>query len=199
MSKRKGKHAPVEEPPAEDQQADPAGPEGDPDAGGAVDDADELTKLRARVQELEDKNLRLVAEQQNQQKRTQRDHEQSLRYAEASFARDLLVILDDLERTQESARTATDVEAVADGVRIVYEHFLKVLSQHGIEQIQAVGEPFDPSFHEALMQQPCPDCPAGTVAQELARGYKMHDRVLRPTRVMVSAGPATGDAERGQE
>lgn len=150
--------------------------------------ADELATLQREVAELRDKNLRLAAEAQNAQKRAQRELHESRRYAESEFARELLVIIDDLERTQEAARTAPDAQAVADGVRIVYEHLLKVLRQRGIEPLEALGRPFDPTYHEALTQQPS-DQPAGTVIQEAARGYKMHERVLRPSRVIVSAGP----------
>lgn len=159
-------------------------------APAAQPEADELTQLRAEVAALRDRNLRLVAEQQNQQKRAQREKQEALRYAEAEFARELLIILDDLERTQEAAQNAVAVAAVADGVRIVHEHFLKVLRQFGIQPIEAAGQPFDPSIHEALLQQPSADHPAGNVLQELARGYTMHERVLRPSRVIVSSGPA---------
>jgi len=162
---------------------------------------DELTALRREVEELREKNLRLLAEAQNQQKRAQREKQEALRFAESDFARELLVILDDLERTQESARTATDARAVADGVRIVHEHILKVFKARGIEPIEAVGRPFDPTYHEAMMQQPSAEHPAGTVLQEMARGYRMHERVLRPSRVIVSSGSTQGEpvGDREQE
>ncbi|MBU0640221.1 MAG: nucleotide exchange factor GrpE [Planctomycetes bacterium] len=150
---------------------------------------DPLEVLRRECEELREKNLRLLAEAQNLQKRAERDKREALRYAEADFARELLVVLDDLERTQESARTARKPKAVADGVRIVYEHFLKVLRERQVEPIEALGQPFDPSYHEAMMRQPSEECPAGTVIQELARGYRMHERVIRPSRVVVSSGP----------
>jgi len=156
----------------------------------AVAPEDELQALRNEVEQLREKNLRLLADSRNLQQRAQRDKAETLKYAEAEFARELLVVIDDLERTLDSAKTAEDVEAVADGVRIIYEHFLKVLRSRGIEPIEAEGRPFDPSFHEALMQQPSEEYPAGTVMQELARGYKMHDRVIRASRVVVSGGPA---------
>jgi molecular chaperone GrpE len=153
----------------------------------------ELAALRRQVQELQEKNLRLLAETQNLQKRAHREKQEALRFAEAELARELLVVLDDLERVQESARTASDAQAVADGVRIVYEQFIKVLKSRNIEAIQANGQIFDPAFHEAVMQQPSDEHPAGTVVQELARGYLMHHRVLRPSRVIVSSGPAWSD------
>ena len=167
------------------------------DAEAETPPEDEVTKLRREVEELRDKNLRLVAEQQNLQKRALRDKQEALRYAESAFATQLLVVLDDFDRTFESAQSATDVAVVADGMRIVYEHFLKVLQQHGIQPIDALGKPFDPSYHEAMMQQPSEEHPAGTILQEMARGYTMHDRVLRPSRVIVSGGPPSsgGDSQ----
>jgi molecular chaperone GrpE len=166
-------------------------------ADGGTEAVDELAALRREVEELRDKNLRQVAEMQNLQKRAQRERQEALRYAESEFARELLVVLDDFERTQESVKTATDVKSVADGVRIVQENLLKVLRQHEIEPIDAMGKPFDPTYHEAMMQQPSDEHAAGIVMQEMARGYTMHQRVIRPSRVIVSGGPANA-AERGE-
>lgn len=146
-----------------------------------------------RIARLEEEKLRLQAELQNVVKRAQREKQEALKYAESEFAKELLVILDDFERTQESAKTAENVQAVADGVRIVYEHFLKVLRSRGVEPVEAAGRPFDPDRHEAMLQQPSAEHPAGTVIQELQRGYIMYERVLRPARVIVSSGPAAKD------
>lgn len=160
---------------------------------------DELETVRREVEELREKNLRLLAEQRNQQQRAERERAQALKYAEGDFARELLVVLDDLERTRESVEEAADVQAVADGVRIIYEHFLKVLKGHHIEPIEALGQPFDPDLHAAMLQQPSDEHPAGTVMEELTRGYKMHDRVLRHSRVVVSSGPAeAADADASE-
>ena len=173
--------------------------EGPPETAAPPPAEDELTQLRREVAELRDKNLRLQAELQNQQKRTQREKQEALRYAEAEFARDLLVVLDDLNRTIEVANTAADVQTIVDGVRIIYEHFLKVLEQRQIKCIEAVGKPFNPAFHEALMQQPSTEHPAGTVLAETAHGYTMHERVLRPSRVILSSGPPAAPDERGKK
>jgi molecular chaperone GrpE len=143
------------------------------------------------VERLRDENLRLTAELRNVAQRAQREKQEALKYAEADFAKELLVVLDDLERTLESAKTAADVRPVAEGVRIVYEHFLKVLRARGIEAIEAKERPFDPHLHEAMMQQPSEDHPVGIVLQECLRGYQMHDRVIRPTKVVVSSGRPT--------
>lgn len=145
------------------------------------------------LEALRDKNLRLMAELRNVQLRAQREKSDALRYAEADFARELLVVADDLERTLDSARTAENVAALTEGVQIVYDHFLKVCKSRGIEQIDAdPGTTFDPEFHEAMLQQPSDEIDAGCILQEVARGYQMRERVLRASKVIVSSGPAAG-------
>ncbi len=150
---------------------------------------DELAALRREVAELRDHNLRLMAELQNQQKRVERERQELRRYAEADLARELLAVLDDLQRAYQAAGTSEHTQAIADGVRLVGERFAKVLRDHHIVPIEAVGHPFNPTFHEAVLQQPSQELPAGTVLQEIVQGYLMHDRVLRPSRVIISSGP----------
>jgi molecular chaperone GrpE len=162
----------------------------DPDGGDAP--AAEPT-LDQQLAELKDKNLRLMAEIRNITIRAQREKSDALRYAEADFARELLTPLDDLERTLESAGQSASAETLAEGVRIARDHFLKILKSRGVEPIDAAGKPFDPSLHEALLQQPS-DQPAGTVLTEATRGYRMHERVLRTSKVILSKGPAGGEA-----
>lgn len=161
------------------QAAGEAGPEG----------TESLESLRQEVQQWRDRYLRCLADSRNAQQRALREKAEAIRFAEGDFARKLLVIADDLQRTLESARSGADRDAVIEGVRIVWEHLLKVLRDHGIEPIEALGRPFDPHFHEALMQEPSTEHPPGTVIREVARGFRMHDRVLRPARVVVSSGP----------
>lgn len=154
---------------------------------------DDLESLQHENAALRDQVLRLKAEIQNTRRRADRERAEAIRYAEADFARELLLVLDDLERMKQAAEEAADrAPAHAEGVRIVHEHFLKVLKAHQIEPIEAVGQPFDPTYHEALLQQPSDEHPAGTVLQEVTRGYRMRERVLRSARVIVSGGPAAG-------
>lgn len=195
MSK-KDKHPPEPEPRVTDATPPVETAE---DASVAAPVVDELATLRRELDELRDKNLRLLAESQNQHKRAQREKQEALRFAEFEFARELLGVVDDLERTQANAQTATDVRALAEGVRIVHEQMLKVLRSRQIEPIEAASRPFDPAIHEAVLQQPSADVPAGTVLQELARGYKMHERVLRPSRVIVSSGPPPAPENGGKK
>lgn len=159
----------------------------------------ELEALRREVEQLRERNLRLLADMRNFQQRAERERLDSLEYAEAQFARELLVVLDDLERARQAAAGAETIEAVAEGMRIVHEHFLKVLKSRRIEPIAALGQPFDPLYHEALLHQPSDTYPANTVSQELARGYTMHQRVLRSARVIVSSGPPPAARPGGTE
>ena len=159
------------------------------DEAAEVKASAEEPSLEEQIESLRDENLRLTAELRNVAQRAQREKEEALRYAEADFAKELLIVLDDLERTLESVKTAEGGQSVVEGVRIVYDHFLKVLRGRDIEAIEARGEAFDPLLHEAMMQQPSEDHPVGVVLEEILRGYKMHGRVIRPTRVVVSSGP----------
>ncbi|RMF85846.1 MAG: nucleotide exchange factor GrpE [Planctomycetota bacterium] len=159
-------------------------------AGASQTTTDPVEALRAEIEALKDQNLRLAAELRNVQQRAQREKQEALRFAEADFAKSLLPVLDDFERTLASAAGADSVEPVLEGVRIVYEHLLKALKLRHIEPIPAKGERFDPDVHEALMQQPSDTVDAGMVIDEAARGFKMHERVLRPAKVIVSSGPA---------
>ena len=184
MSRKKHKHeaettedpqsVELEERPAESAQGEP--------------EKEELTPEQ-EIEKLRNDHLRVMAELRNVTQRAQREKQEALRYAEADFAKELLVVLDDLERTLASIDSSDETAAVAEGVRIVYDHFLKVLRGRHIEPIKALGEPFDPDMHEALMQQPSEEYPAQTVMHELAPGYKMRERVIRPAKVIVSSGP----------
>ena len=112
----------------------------------------------------------------------------STRIAEDSgLAKALLPILDDLERIIESGREHPDnAEAVVDGVKLTLDNLLKALSDFQVSRIDAAGQPFDPEVHEAMMEQPSPEHPERTVLQELSKGYRLHDRVIRPSKVIVS-------------
>ncbi len=183
---------------AEAHNARPAAAEGQDVQETA--EAGRVAELERQVAELRDRNLRLMADLRNLQQRFEREQAEHRKYANETFARDLLVILDDLERTMQSARTAESVGAVAEGVRIVYEHFLELLRKHGVRPIEmSEKQHFDPDLHEAVMQQPSEEHPAGTVIQEVARGYQMHDRVIRPSKVIVSSGSPGGSEAGSQE
>jgi molecular chaperone GrpE len=174
---------------------------GKPDVDEAAA-ADPVAALQQEVAALKDQILRVRADARNLQQRTLREKQESVRFAEADLVRDLLVLLDDLERTQESARQTRDVDALLAGVRLVYDNFLKALKERHVQRIGAVGETFNPDYHQAVLRQPSADQPANAVLTVVAPGYQMHERVLRPARVVISAGPpetpANGAAEAGE-
>ena len=170
-------------------------PEGaSPPGDGAA--ASELDLLRTRLAAAErdrDEFLSLArrtqADFENYQKRNQRDHAQALRYAQAPLAFDLLTPLDNLERAVAAGKAAGETGPLVQGVAMVQAQILDVFRRHGITRIEALHQPFDPNLHQAVLQQPSKDYPPGTVVQVLEQGYMIHDRVLRPARVVVSTAP----------
>jgi molecular chaperone GrpE len=159
--------------------------------------ASEVDTLKAQLQAAEQKRdeyLDLVkqtrADFENYQKRAARDRESERRFAQTPLAGDLLPALDNLERAITAATQAGDCGALAQGVAMVQSQLLDVLRRHGVTRIEAQGQPFDPNLHQAVMQQPSAEVPPQTVLQVLEQGYMIHDRVLRPARVIVSTTPA---------
>ena len=156
----------------------------------------EMDSLRQRADAAEkarDENLDLArrtrAEFENYQKRFARDLAEERRYAHRPFAFDLLPVLDNLERALVAAEQAGDKGPLAQGVQLAHAQFLDALKRHGITRVDADGKPFDPNQHEAVMQQPSAEHPPLTVLRVLEQGYLLHDRVLRPARVIVAAAP----------
>jgi len=143
----------------------------------------------------QDKFLRAKADYQNLQKRAADEQRNAIRYANADFARSVVQVLDDFERTLEAAEEAPEADSIISGVKLVYEKLLKLLGDHHIEPIEALGQPFDPHLHEALMQV-ASEQEAGTVAEVIERGYSLGERVLRHAKVVVSEGPATDSEEK---
>ncbi len=154
----------------------------------------EVASMDARLRAVEEERdqckaalLRARADFENYQKRAQRDRDEERRYAEAPLALDLLPALDNLERATAAARQAGDNGALVQGVLMVQAQLLDVLRRHGVTAIDAGGQPFDPNLHQAVMQQPAAGQAPNTVLQVLEQGFRVHDRVLRPARVIVSA------------
>jgi molecular chaperone GrpE len=137
-----------------------------------------------------DRNLRLRAELENVRSRSAREIAENLKYASLPLVRDLLPVLDNIDRALEAAAKAGEVGPLVEGVKIVRQQLLTVLGQHQVQEIPAQGEAFDPQFHAAILQQPSGDVPANHVTMVAQPGYKMHDRVVRPSQVIVSSGPA---------
>jgi molecular chaperone GrpE len=174
------------------EQPSPNGPEAEKAAATAV--MDDLEALRARAEqaerdrdELRDLARRTRADFENYQKRMQRDLAQERRYAQGPLAADLLPALDNLDRATAAAKQAGETGPLVQGVAMVQSQVIDILRRNGITRIEAQGQPFDPNLHQAVMQQPGDSVAPGTVLQVLEPGYMIHERVLRPARVVVSA------------
>jgi molecular chaperone GrpE len=154
----------------------------------AVSEADDLTQAQRQRDEYLDQLQRTRAEFANFQKRSKAQAESDRAYAAVPLALDLIAVLDNFERAAEAART-TGASSIVEGLDMVHKQLLGALAKHGIEPIQALGQPFDPNQHEALTQTPDAEHPEGTVVGELGKGYRLLDRVLRPTKVAVSVRP----------
>ena len=164
--------------------------------GSGADDAgqDDATRLRSELAAEQDRTLRLRAEIENVRARSARELSDVQKYAAVPVARDLLPVLDNVDRAIAAAEREADVVSLLEGFRMVRQQLLTVLEQQHCVPIQADGEPFDPQFHEAILQQPSQDVPPNHVLQVVQQGYRMHDRVVRASQVIVSSGSASGAA-----
>ncbi|MCF8031494.1 MAG: nucleotide exchange factor GrpE [Desulfarculaceae bacterium] len=143
--------------------------------------------LAAQVAELNERMLRQAAELDNYKKRTEREKADFFKRANEGLVKDLLPVLDNLERALESAADSPEAGGnLAQGVQMIRDELLKVLERHGLEPMEAMGQPFDPELHEAMMQQENPELDENTVMAEAQKGYLFQGRLLRPAMVVVS-------------
>lgn len=152
---------------------------------------------QAKLKDEHERLLRTAAELENYKRRAVKERDDARKFAAESLLKDFLPVADNLERALDHA-SQHDPAAVVEGVRLVQKMFEAALSKHGVVGFSALGQPFDPGQHEALMQAES-DQPPNTVVQEMARGYRLHDRLVRPAAVVVSrprAAPAGADPEK---
>jgi molecular chaperone GrpE len=152
--------------------------------------AEELADLKKKAGERDqylDLAQRTRAEFENFQKRNRNERDLERKFAYTPLVRDLLPVLDNLERALNASKEAGETGSLAQGVAMVQSQFLDLLKRNGIVRIEAQGKPFDPNEHEAVMQKPSPEHAPNTVVQVLENGFMIHDRVLRPAKVIVSA------------
>ncbi|MDP4840590.1 MAG: nucleotide exchange factor GrpE [Alphaproteobacteria bacterium] len=144
--------------------------------------------LEEQLAETKDQLLRSLAEVENIRKRSQREKEEMAQYAVTGFARDLLSVADNLNRAVESLSASDQKEAkgLLEGVEITEKELLKVLEKHRIKKIESLDQPFDPNFHQAMVEIPSEDKEPGTVIQEMQIGYTIAGRLLRPALVGVA-------------
>jgi molecular chaperone GrpE len=152
----------------------------------AADVAD--TSLEAQVAELQERLLRTQAELENFRKRSRREYDDAQRYREIDVLRDLLPVLDNVLRAIEACDKTGDLETLKSGFRMTAQQIEKLLGAHGCQTIETDGTAFDPAVHDAILQQQIPGTAAGTIVGTASRGYKLHDRVVRPAQVIVAKG-----------
>jgi molecular chaperone GrpE len=151
--------------------------------------AAEVEDLRRQVAEKQDRLLRALAEVDNVKRRTQREREDYVRYANEGLVRDLLPIIDNFDRALDAARASQEAAKVVEGVALIQRELLKVLERVGVTRYSAVGERFDPNRHDATGRVVSTSQPPDTVVAELTAGYLLNGRVLRPAQVVVAAAP----------
>jgi molecular chaperone GrpE len=148
---------------------------------------EERAKLQQAHDELKDRLLRTAADFENYKKRTKREMDEAQARGREGVLKDILPVLDNLER---ALQHAPEKDPLAVGVRMVEKQLLAALEKFGISRFSAVGQPFDPTLHDAIQQVETAEMPPGTVAMEFAKGYKAGDRLIRPAMVAVAKAPA---------
>jgi molecular chaperone GrpE len=163
------------------------------DSDAAFESRDEaMQRMMHEVEQARQRVLIAQAELENFRKRTRKDYEEQLRFAALPLVEDLLQVRDNLVRAIEAAESSdASTAGLKDGVQLVAKQFDDALTKHGIKPITAVGEVFDPNYHQAISQMPSQEHAQGVVAIEATTGFQMHQRVVRPSQVVVSTGPPT--------
>ncbi len=172
----------------------------DPYAKMSKEELIELIKQKdEELANLNDRFLRLAAEMDNTRKRLEREREEAVCYANEQIIKELLPVIDNLERAVQHADKDSDVKTLLEGVKITLRSFISTLERFGCKPFESVGKPFDPAYHEAIMQQETSEHPENTVVQEYQRGYILKDRLLRPAMVVVAKAPSSGEGQEKQE
>jgi molecular chaperone GrpE len=171
-----------------------AGTENAANAAGTQPTADEIEQLRAqagKAKELQEMLLRTAAELENYKKRVTREKQEAAKYVNEPILQKLIPVLDNFEMAfaATGSNQNVSVQSLQTGVNMILTQLKNVLAETGLEPIDAVGQKFDPNIHEALSQQETSEVPEGQVVQQMRRGYKLKDRLLRPAAVVVSKAP----------
>ena len=174
---------------ASDSKAGPAAQASPGDkASQAPSAADgEIARLRAELEDAKDRALRGWAELENYRKRASRQLDEERRYASLPLLRDLLPVLDNVNRAVEAAEKTHDTASLLEGIKMVVKQIEGALARHHCTPIPALHRPFDPHVHDAILHQPSGEFPPNTVLQEVHQGFQLHDRVVRPSQVIVSS------------
>jgi len=145
-----------------------------------------LAELQAKLDDEENRHLRLRADFDNMRRRNQLDREAAEKYRAQSLLSDLLPVLDNFERALQVEATSEEAASIVKGIEMVYRSLIEATEKEGLQVIKAEGEPFDPNIHQAVMQEQDSEKETGVVLRELQKGYILKDRVLRPSMVSVN-------------
>ncbi|MBK6912638.1 MAG: nucleotide exchange factor GrpE [Ignavibacteriales bacterium] len=168
--------------------------------------ADTLNELNVKISQLEnekdelkDSLLRKVAEFENYKRRSENEQLNLIKYAAESFIQKILTVVDDLERTLVHLEESENSKSIAEGIKLVYEKFIRILKEQGVTPIEAIGKPFNVDFHEAILQRKDSSVEPHTVLDEIQKGYLYKDRVIRHAQVIVSEDSELQSAEQGSD
>jgi molecular chaperone GrpE len=155
-----------------------------------MDGDDEVAKLQADLDRFRDLAMRSQADFENYKKRCAREKDDAIKYANKNLLEKLVSIVDHFELGLEAARGQSEKSPIFSGMSLVLKQLQDLLVENGLQPIDATGQKFDPNLHEAIAHQPSDDVPAEQVISQTRRGYRFKDRLLRPSTVVVSSGPA---------
>ena len=166
----------------------------------------ELEKLSGQFEQLQKEKddvfaqlQRVSADYANFQKRSPKQIADSVAYEKEKIIKSILPVLDNFEHILQNADSAEDIKVLVKGIEIIYDQMLGILKSHNVEQIKAAGEKFDPAFHEAMMQRQDPKSKEGIVLEEFLKGYKLNERVIRPSKVIVNKKEVAAEPEAEAE
>jgi molecular chaperone GrpE len=201
VAKRTGDAPEVEVPVPEEQPA--AASEAPLDRTSELQSQLELSMAKGRemmekIKDSHERMLRAVADLDNYKKRALKEKDEVQKYGIEKVLKDLLPVVDNLDRALEHAHSSADFESLKQGLAMTRKLFLDALAKSGVSAFSATGQPFDPRLHEAMQQVETNDVPPNQVVSEVVRGYMLHDRLVRPALVVVSKpAAASGEGERG--
>jgi len=176
-----------DDPPSQEEKTAAGVSPQSPESSGEV--AELRRKLEEKTREAEEnyaRLLRLAADMENLKKRQERERAELLQFANEHLVKELLPVVDNLERAVEHGRQLEAPQALLEGIEMVHQGFIKALDRYGVTAHDSLGQQFDPAYHNAMMQEEAPDVPDGSVIKELQKGYLMHQRLLRPAMVVVA-------------
>ncbi len=161
------------------------------DAGVGEALAEKIEECKA----LNDKYLRLAAEFENYKRLTQRDQREQIKFGNEQLLKELLPVVDNMERAIKASRDNGGSSALLQGVDLTLKQLSAALAKFGVQAVETIGQAFDPSAHQAVAHVPSDSVPANHIVDEFQKGYRLHDRILRAAMVSVSSGPANADAQ----